>query len=55
MNYVVKHNREVTLDKVEICPNSVEVIDMSVDEKIRKDIRNKYGIPINPVCWDSCQ
>ena len=47
MNYVVKHNREVSLDKVEICPNSVEVIDMSVDEKIRKDIRNKYGIPIN--------
>ena len=47
MNYVVKHNREASLDKVEICPNSVEVIDMSVDEKIRKDIRNKYGIPIN--------
>lgn len=47
VNYVVKHNREVTLDKVEICPNSVEVIDMSVDEKIRKDIRNKYDIPIN--------
>lgn len=47
VNYVVQHNREVTLDKVEICPNSVEVIDMSVDEKIRKDIRNKYGIPIN--------
>lgn len=47
VNYVVKHNREVSLDKVEICPNSVEVIDMSVDEKIRKDIRNKYGIPIN--------
>lgn len=47
VNYVVKHNREVPLDKVEICPNSVEVIDMSVDEKIRKDIRNKYGIPIN--------
>lgn len=47
VNYVVKHNREVHLDKVEICPNSVEVIDMSVDEKIRKDIRNKYNIPIN--------
>ena len=47
VNYVVKHNREVSLDKMEICPNSVEVIDMSVDEKIRKDIRNKYGIPIN--------
>ncbi len=47
VNYVVKHNREVSLDKVEICPNSVEVIDMSVDEKIRKDIRSKYGIPIN--------
>lgn len=47
VNYVIKHNREVSLDKVEICPNSVEVTDMSVDEKIRKGIRKKYNIPLD--------
>lgn len=44
-DYVVTHNPEVLPSKVEICPNSIEVIDRSVDEKTRKKIRSKYGIP----------
>ena len=35
VDYVLKHNPEINPEKVEICPNSVEVIDMSVDEKRR--------------------
>ena len=47
VKYVIAHNPEVDPEKVEVCPNSVEVIDQSVDEATRKQIREKYGIPQN--------
>ena len=46
VDYVIKHNPEVDAS-VEVCPNSVEVIDKSVDDETRKQIREKYGIPLN--------
>ena len=47
VDYVLKHNLEVDPKKVEVCPNSIEVIDKSVDEKTRNEIRMKYGIPLD--------
>ena len=47
VDYVLKHNHEINPEKVEICPNSVEVVDMSVDEKTRNEIRRKYDIPLD--------
>lgn len=47
VDYVLKHNPEINPEKVEICPNSVEVVDMSVDEKTRDKIRRKYDISVN--------
>lgn len=47
VDYVVKHNPDVDPSKVEICPNSVEVVDMSVDEKTKNEIRQKYDIPLD--------
>ena len=47
VDYVLKHNPEINPEKVEICPNSVEVIDMSVDEEARNKIRSKYDIPLD--------
>lgn len=47
VDYVIKHNPDVDPSIVEICPNSVEVIDMSVDEKTREVIRKKYDIPLD--------
>ena len=47
VDYVIKHNPEVDPSIVEVCPNSVEVIDKSVDDETRKQIREKYGIPLN--------
>lgn len=47
VDYVIKHNPEVNPATVEICPNSVEVIDMSVDEATRRTIRSKYDIPLD--------
>ncbi len=47
VNYIVEHNDFLDPSRVELCPNSIEVIDKSVDEKKRIIIRKKYGIPIN--------
>ena len=47
VHYVIKHNPEVEPKKVEICPNSIEVIDKSIDNKNRTQIRKKYSIPLD--------
>lgn len=47
VDYVMKHNPEINPGKVEICPNSIEVIDKSVDEETRNKIRKKYNIPLD--------
>ena len=45
VDYVLKHNPEVDPAKVEICPNAIEVQDMSVDADVRAELRAKYNIP----------
>lgn len=45
IDYVVKNNPNVRKEKLEICPNCIEVIDKSVDATSRESIRKKYGIP----------
>lgn len=47
VDYVLKHNPEVDPSIAEVCPNSIEVIDKSVDAETRKQIREKYGIPLD--------
>ena len=46
VDYVIKHNPEVDPSLVEVCPNSIEVIDKSADDETRKKIREKYNIPL---------
>lgn len=43
--YVLKHNPEISSDRVELCPNSIEVQDMSLTPEERGEMRRKYGIP----------
>lgn len=47
VDYVINHNPEVDSSIVEVCPNSVEIVDKSVDESSRKQIRERYNIPQN--------
>ena len=46
VDFVLKYNQDVSPEKVEICPNSIEIIDKSVTEEERIDIRKKYDIPV---------
>ncbi len=47
VEYLLKHNPYVPADKVEVCPNSIEVFDMSVSDTEREEIRAKYDIPLD--------
>ena len=47
VDYVLKHNPEIDPAKVEVCPNSIDVVDKSVDDSTRRQIREKYGIPLD--------
>lgn len=47
VNYVLKHNPEVKPEKIEVCPNSIEIQDMSITPAEREEIRVKYGIPLD--------
>lgn len=45
VDYVLKHNNFVDPQKIEICPNSAEPVDLSIDKEERHRIREKYDIP----------
>lgn len=47
VKYILDHNPEINPDKVEICPNAIEVIDKGVDDNTCIAIRDKYGIPLD--------
>ena len=47
VDFVLNHNPEISKDKVEICPNCIEVRDMSISEDERLALRKKYGIPLD--------
>lgn len=47
VDYVIAHNPEVDPDIVEVCPNSIDVIDKSVDVDKRNEIRRRYDIPLD--------
>lgn len=51
VDYVINHNPEIDPRKVEICPNSIEVIDKSIDSNTRNEIRAKYGIPLDKMVF----
>ena len=47
VDFVIKNNPEVSPQKVEICPNSIEIRDMRVDNETRVNIRQKYNLPVD--------
>lgn len=47
VRYLLSHNTELDTEKVEVCPNSIDAVDKSIDEEKRKEIRIKYDIPLD--------
>ncbi len=46
VEYLIKNNDYIDPKIVEVCPNSIEVIDKSISALEREQIRNKYNIPL---------
>lgn len=47
VDYVVKHNPKVNTEKVEICPNCIEVMEKAVTTEKKEIIRKQYEIPLD--------
>lgn len=45
VQYVLNHNPEIPQSIVELCPNCIEIRDMSISSEERTVLREKYGIP----------
>lgn len=45
VDYLLKYNPQIAKEKVEICPNCIEVHDIRLSEQERMDMRDKYGFP----------
>lgn len=51
VDYVLKHNSELSTERVEICPNCIEIIEKSVTAEERVKIREKYDIPLDKLVF----
>lgn len=47
MEFLLKHNPNLETKIVEICPNSIDPLNIDIDEKQIIQIRNKYNIPLD--------
>ncbi len=47
VDYVLKHNPEIAPERVEVCPNSAEPLDMTISEDRRNELRERYGLPLD--------
>ena len=47
VEYLLRHNPEIDPARVEVCPNSIEPVDMTVDDATRAQLREKYGLPLD--------
>ncbi len=45
VDYILQHNPEISADKVEICPNCIDVRDVRLSDKERAVMRDKCGFP----------
>lgn len=47
VRFILEHNPQIPVQKVEVCPNSIEPRELSLDAEGRSAMRRKYGIPEN--------
>ena len=47
VDYIIKHNPDIDPEKVHVNPNSVEIEEMVLSEDKKREIKEKYNIPLN--------
>jgi len=51
VDYVLKHNPEIPLNKIHVNPNSIEARDIVYSQKDKQEIRMKYGLPNDKIIF----
>jgi len=51
IEFLLKHNTDINPNKVEVCPNSVEVLNIVKTEKEVKNIRVRFNIPLDKIVF----
>ena len=51
VEYIIAHNPEISAEKVELCPNSIEVHDLSLVAEEKIGMRQKYGLPADKMIF----
>ena len=51
VEYLLRHNPEISRAKVEVCPNSIEIQDYLLKEKEKQAIRIKHDIPTDKIVF----
>ncbi len=49
--YLLQHNPEISAEKVELCPNCLEIQDKTISPKQREGLRKRYGIPLDKTVY----
>ena len=51
VDYLLKNNPQIPAEKVEVCPNTIEIKDIHVTKAQKNEIRKKYGIPADKIVF----
>ena len=51
VDYVLRNNLQEVKDKVEVCPNAIEVCNIETTDGNKEKIRLKYGLPLETVVF----
>lgn len=51
VDYLLRHNPEISIEKVEVCPNSIEINDYLLKKEEKQVLRIKYGIPTDKIVF----
>lgn len=49
VEYILEHNREIDAKRVEVFPNCIEPINISLTSEQKIKVRQKYGIPLDKI------
>lgn len=47
VDYVLKHNKKISIKDIEVCPNSIEPLKIDLDQERAESIKLKYDVPLN--------
>lgn len=51
VNYLRMHNTNIHTGKAEVCPNAIEVQNIIISEQDKKDLKEKYNIPLQKMVF----